>query len=185
MRLSELFACECFMISVVFQGGLDYEKVLLKLGQNLSQETTLTYPVAKIDGFDVHLERNLFGIKLKQMVNKSAHVGEKITPDKLPANITYSQMLTNLDFVKVNLCFQDPKSLLQVAAWSSRIVAVVLSRIFRCCTICWASWDDRNVFNVLLLKTLVRASNLKAMKIREYLWRFILPQITVNISHVV
>lgn len=75
--------------------------MLLKLGKELSPETTLTYPVAKIDGFEVHLERNLFGIRMKEIINKKAYVGEKMTPDKLPANTTYSQMLTNLDFVKV------------------------------------------------------------------------------------
>uniref|UniRef100_A0A914ZN15 SSD domain-containing protein n=1 Tax=Parascaris univalens TaxID=6257 RepID=A0A914ZN15_PARUN len=95
--------CNMNVALKMFKQGLDYEKVLLKSGKELSQETTLTYPVAKIDGFEVHLERIFFGIRMKEIVNKKAYVGEKITPDKLPANTTYSQMLTNLEFVKVIL----------------------------------------------------------------------------------
>uniref|UniRef100_A0A9J2Q5W8 SSD domain-containing protein n=1 Tax=Ascaris lumbricoides TaxID=6252 RepID=A0A9J2Q5W8_ASCLU len=105
IKYKDLCAPYCNMNAALrlFKQGLDYEKVLLKLGKELSPETTLTYPVAKIDGFEVHLERNLFGIRMKEIINKKAYVGEKMTPDKLPANTTYSQMLTNLDFVKVIL----------------------------------------------------------------------------------
>ncbi|KHN73964.1 Patched domain-containing protein 3 [Toxocara canis] len=95
--------CNVNIALQLLKQGLDYEKVLLRLGKELSSDTTLTYPVARIDGLEVHLERNLFGIRTKEAINKKAYVGQKMTPDKLPKNMTYSQMLTNLDFVKVIL----------------------------------------------------------------------------------
>ncbi|VDK18860.1 unnamed protein product [Anisakis simplex] len=93
--------CQINIAVELLKAGMDYEKVRLKEGKALSTDTTLTYPVAKIDGIDVHVERTLFGVKYREHFDKKALVG--IKADDLPKNLTLSQMVTNIDFVKVIL----------------------------------------------------------------------------------
>lgn len=78
------------------------ETELLIRGEELSSDVMLTYPVSKIHGLSVHLERNFFGIKMKDMIKKDEFVGQNLTQDKLPVNTSYAQLLSNLDFVKVS-----------------------------------------------------------------------------------
>lgn len=75
----------------------------MERGEPLSYDTSLTYPIAKIDGFDIHLERNFFGITIKETPKKDMFVGRNITADKLPSNVSYAQLVSNLQFVKVSL----------------------------------------------------------------------------------
>lgn len=93
------------LLDVHLQQGVDVERRRLQDGSPLSSDTTLTYPVAKIDGFDVHLERNFFGIKKKELSSKHTYVAQNITFDQLPANASYAQLLSNIDFVKVCVHF--------------------------------------------------------------------------------
>ncbi|OZC08299.1 hypothetical protein X798_04650 [Onchocerca flexuosa] len=83
--------------------SVDVERIHLEHGEPLSSDTSLIYPVARIDGFDVHLERNFFGITFKEAPKKDAFIGQNITADKLPANTSYAQLISNLQFVKVVL----------------------------------------------------------------------------------
>ncbi|VDK37378.1 unnamed protein product [Gongylonema pulchrum] len=81
----------------LFKQGVDVERAHLERNEPLSDDTTLSYPVAKIDGFNIHLERNFFGITLKDLPSKDAFVGKNFTADQLLANSTsYAQLLSNL-----------------------------------------------------------------------------------------
>ncbi|KAM3728002.1 Patched-related protein [Dirofilaria immitis] len=95
--------CRMNIALQLFKQSVDAERIRLQRGEPLSDDTSLTYPVAKIDGFDVHLERNFFGITIKEMPKKDMFVGQNITADKLPANTSYAHLVSNLQFVKVVL----------------------------------------------------------------------------------
>ncbi|VDN02925.1 unnamed protein product [Thelazia callipaeda] len=95
--------CDMNIALKLFKQGVDVEKDYLQRGEQLPHDTTLSYPVAKIDGFDIHLEKNFFGIVLKDLPDKDAFVGQNITVDKLPINTSYAELLSNLKFVKVIL----------------------------------------------------------------------------------
>lgn len=77
----------------------------MERNEPLSDDTTLSYPVAKIDGFDIHLERNFFGITTKEMPEKDAFVDKNVTANMISTNTSYAQLLSNLQFVKVRLTF--------------------------------------------------------------------------------
>lgn len=87
----------------LFKQGVDVEKVHVERNEPLSDDTTLSYPVAKIDGFDIHLERNFFGITTKEMPEKDAFVDKNVTANMISTNTSYAQLLSNLQFVKVAL----------------------------------------------------------------------------------
>uniref|UniRef100_A0A915Q2L6 SSD domain-containing protein n=1 Tax=Setaria digitata TaxID=48799 RepID=A0A915Q2L6_9BILA len=95
--------CRMNIALKLFKQSVDVEKIHLQCGEPLSKDTSLNYPVAKIDGFNIHLERNFFGITLKEMPKKDAFIGQNITADKLLPNQSYAQLLSNLQFVKVVL----------------------------------------------------------------------------------
>uniref|UniRef100_A0A1I7VPP3 SSD domain-containing protein n=2 Tax=Loa loa TaxID=7209 RepID=A0A1I7VPP3_LOALO len=95
--------CRMNIALQLFKQSVDVERVHLQRGEPLSYDTSLTYPVAKIDGFDIHLERNFFGITMKEIPKKDMFVGQNITADKLPQNVSYAQLVSNLQFVKVIL----------------------------------------------------------------------------------
>lgn len=95
--------CRMNIALKLFKEGVDVERIHLERGEALSYDTSLTYPIAKIDGFDIHLERNFFGITLKETPQKDMFIGQNITADKLPKNVSYAQLVSNLQFVKVVL----------------------------------------------------------------------------------
>ncbi|KAL3990149.1 Patched family protein [Acanthocheilonema viteae] len=95
--------CKMNIALQLFKQSVDVERLHLQYGEPLSYDTSLTYPVAKIDGFDIHLERNFFGITIKETPKKDVFVGQNITTDKLPPNVSYAQLVSNLQFVKVVL----------------------------------------------------------------------------------
>lgn len=61
----------------------------------------LRYPVAKIKGIEVHLERLFFGVKKKNIVKRDYFVEKNLDVEKLPVNTSLSQLLSEIDFVKV------------------------------------------------------------------------------------
>lgn len=95
--------CDLNIAIKSFKAGLDEEIYFLQRGKPLPDGFELSYPVAKINNIDFHLERNFFGVRKKELPNKNAFVGQNITGDNLPANKSYSQLLSNMDFVKVIL----------------------------------------------------------------------------------
>ena len=94
------------LTDIVLQNYLNFEIDYLRAGRGLSNSTTLHYPVASLDGLDVHLERNFFGVTLQQTAYKTPLVGQKLTRETLPQNKSWAQVITNMDSVKViNLSF--------------------------------------------------------------------------------
>ncbi|KAK0405140.1 hypothetical protein QR680_017819 [Steinernema hermaphroditum] len=93
--------CKLNTIMRIFHGALEAEKELLRSGLPLSSTTNLTYPVATIGGFTVHLERLLFGVQVKEDPVKDEFMGRNITADELVNNKTNAQLVTNMDSVRV------------------------------------------------------------------------------------
>ncbi|TKR58407.1 hypothetical protein L596_029855 [Steinernema carpocapsae] len=93
--------CKLNAIMRLFHGALESEKQHLRTGKPLSEGTNLTYPVATIEGFTVHLERLLFGVKKTDEPVKDAFVGRNISKNELVNNKTNAQLVTNMEFVKV------------------------------------------------------------------------------------
>ncbi|VDK66869.1 unnamed protein product [Onchocerca ochengi] len=107
--------CRMNIALQLFKQSVDVERMHLQHGEPLSGDISLIYPVAKIDGFDVHLERNFFGITIKETPKKDAFIGQNITADKLPANTSYAQLVSNLQFVKVVLAlYRADRSVLEM-----------------------------------------------------------------------
>lgn len=88
------------------QQSVDVERIHLQRGENLSYDTSLAYPVAMIDGLKIHLERNFFGITLKELPEKDTFVNRNVTAS---TNVSYPQLVSNLQFVKVSSKFQIVK----------------------------------------------------------------------------
>ncbi|VDK77195.1 unnamed protein product [Onchocerca ochengi] len=93
-------SCNANIVIEYFYNALmeEYEKE--KLGKIRSETTNLTYPIAKIFGFDIHLERNFYGVRLQSYTNKpnrnSTHKDQITIPEE-----TVMQAITNIEFIQV------------------------------------------------------------------------------------
>ncbi|OZC06917.1 putative ATP synthase F0, A subunit [Onchocerca flexuosa] len=93
-------SCDANIVIEYFYNALleEYEKE--KMGKARSETTNLTYPIAKLFGFDVHLERNFYGVRLHSSTNKqnrsSISEGKRTIPEE-----TIMQAITNIEYVQV------------------------------------------------------------------------------------
>ena len=90
-----------------------------KAGKKLYSSTNLTFPIAKLHGFELHLERNLFGVVLsgekKSLANKSKEKtfenNEKMRIENGEYNLNEEELadlakVTNIRFVEVYFLIQ-------------------------------------------------------------------------------
>lgn len=63
----------------IFKSGYDKAYRLASENKSLPENLELTYPVADVSGFEVHLERSLFGVKLQEPGKQYSSVESRIT----------------------------------------------------------------------------------------------------------
>uniref|UniRef100_A0A0N5B0M8 SSD domain-containing protein n=1 Tax=Syphacia muris TaxID=451379 RepID=A0A0N5B0M8_9BILA len=73
----------------------------MKNGDANTTRNVLTYPVANIDGIELYIERNLFGVKLKNESASSENTNNTTSSFNTNYGDNYAQSLTNMDYVKV------------------------------------------------------------------------------------
>ncbi|VDO54245.1 unnamed protein product, partial [Onchocerca flexuosa] len=109
-------SCDANIVIEYFYNALleEYEKE--KMGKARSETTNLTYPIAKLFGFDVHLERNFYGVRLHSSTNKqnrsSTSEGKRTIPEE-----TIMQAITNIEYVQYIFCYltiENTKNFFQV-----------------------------------------------------------------------
>lgn len=80
--------CNMNKVFEIFKGGFDKAYKLASENKSLPANLELTYPVADVSGFSVHLDRSLFGVRLQEDGKNYTGVESKIT---------------NMEYVKVFL----------------------------------------------------------------------------------
>ncbi|CAB3400636.1 unnamed protein product [Caenorhabditis bovis] len=71
--------CEINKVFDLFKNAFDEEYRKLQKGEELSANTNLSYPLAKMNGFDIHLERSFFGVSLNSDNSTNLLPHQKIT----------------------------------------------------------------------------------------------------------
>uniref|UniRef100_A0A7E4ZUE0 SSD domain-containing protein n=1 Tax=Panagrellus redivivus TaxID=6233 RepID=A0A7E4ZUE0_PANRE len=94
--------CSMNYVLDMFYNGAEEQKKRLRNGTALDEDTQLQFPVSNVDGFKIHMDRTFFGIKVR---NESTPVdkyeGRTFEKGELVDGMDQSQIVTNLDFVKV------------------------------------------------------------------------------------
>uniref|UniRef100_A0AC34RCR7 Uncharacterized protein n=1 Tax=Panagrolaimus sp. JU765 TaxID=591449 RepID=A0AC34RCR7_9BILA len=94
--------CGMNMALDIFYDGLEKQLKLLKQGKSLDDEIKLLFPVSEIDGFTVHLERNFFGMKLKEKLNDyEKYVGKIFGNNESIDGMMPYQAVTNIEKLMV------------------------------------------------------------------------------------
>ncbi|CAI4224901.1 unnamed protein product [Auanema sp. JU1783] len=99
--------CNMNKVFEIFKEGFDEEYHRALYNQSFSENTNLSFPVTNVNGFEIQLERSLFGVKMT-------------APNSTKNSI--EQQITNMDYVKVLLFIfrgdkGDAKREAQFAAW--------------------------------------------------------------------
>lgn len=94
------------MKSIFLQNALLEEYRKEKTGKVRSETTNLTYPIAKITGFDIHLERNFYGVRLQSYTNSgnrrnSSNVGSGKMDSATVTEETILKTITNIEYIQV------------------------------------------------------------------------------------
>ncbi|CAG9541022.1 unnamed protein product [Cercopithifilaria johnstoni] len=100
------FSCNANIVIEYFHNALLEEYKKEKMGQVRSEETNLTYPIAKITGFDIHLERNFYGVRLRSYTNSGNNRNNNSNSSKVDSSRTDSEetilkMITNIEYIQV------------------------------------------------------------------------------------
>ena len=94
--------CNMNYVLNIFNDGVKKQVALLKEGKPLDDETILSFPVSKVSGFTVNLERSFFGLKKKPLPDYRKFVGRKFSDEEnIEGNQTANHYVTNLAYVKV------------------------------------------------------------------------------------
>lgn len=75
------------------------------MGKVRSEATNLTYPIAKITGFDVHLERNFYGVRLRSHTDSgNSHKSSSSSREgsiRADSEEAILKTITNIEYVQV------------------------------------------------------------------------------------
>ncbi|EFO97335.1 CRE-PTR-5 protein [Caenorhabditis remanei] len=95
LRFSELCEpyCQINKVFELYKSAYDDQYKLFTGEQRLSKSTNLSYPLATMNGFDIHLERSLFGVELNPK-------SEDNTTD-LALDLPPHRVITNMKHVEV------------------------------------------------------------------------------------
>uniref|UniRef100_A0AC34G340 SSD domain-containing protein n=1 Tax=Panagrolaimus sp. ES5 TaxID=591445 RepID=A0AC34G340_9BILA len=96
----------------IFYEGLLAQTNLHRAGKPLNDETILSFPISKVNGFKINIEKSLFGVTKKQYSSNRTHylggqfddngsIEGKIMFAVVNGNQTLSQSVTDIDYVKV------------------------------------------------------------------------------------
>lgn len=90
----------------VFQSALLEEYRKEKTGKVRGGTTNLSYPIAKISGFDIHLERNFYGVRLRSDQSSENHrnrssSGKGKTGSAAVSEEAILRAITNIEYVQV------------------------------------------------------------------------------------
>ena len=95
--------CNMNMAMDIFFEGLEKQTTLLREGKPLAEDTNLTFPVSEVGGFTIHMERNFFGMKLKNsLTDYNKYAGRKFKKGELIDGKTAYQVVTNIEDLQVS-----------------------------------------------------------------------------------
>ncbi|VDK70846.1 unnamed protein product [Litomosoides sigmodontis] len=97
------FSCNANVVIEYFYSALleEYRKEKADKGKR-GEATNLTYPIAKISGFDVHLERNFYGVRLRPYANSGrGRNSSRIDDSSVDSEEMILQMITNIEYIQV------------------------------------------------------------------------------------
>lgn len=73
------------------------------MGKRKSQLMNLSYPIAKIEGFDVHLERSFYGVKLRQDHIQAAKRNTTVYSSE--SELQLLSNVTNIEYLYVSFLY--------------------------------------------------------------------------------
>uniref|UniRef100_A0A0R3S1T8 SSD domain-containing protein n=1 Tax=Elaeophora elaphi TaxID=1147741 RepID=A0A0R3S1T8_9BILA len=95
-------SCNTNIVIEYFHSALLEEYRKEKMGKARSEATNLTYPIAKITGFDVHLERNFHGVRLRSYTNsESDRNSSRVGNGRTDSEETILKAITNIEYIQV------------------------------------------------------------------------------------
>ncbi|KAK6105478.1 Patched family protein [Brugia pahangi] len=99
------FSCNANVVIEYFHSALLEEYRKEKTGEIRSETTNLTYPIAKITGFDIHLERNFYGVRLRPYANSGNFRNSSTSTSKTDSTSftedTILETITNIEYIQV------------------------------------------------------------------------------------
>ncbi|MCP9259988.1 Patched domain-containing protein 3 [Dirofilaria immitis] len=97
------FSCDANIVIEYFYNALLEEYGKEKTGKVRSEITNLTYPIAKINGFNIHLEGNFYGVHLRPYANNQNHSSSIRKSETIATEDTIMQAITNIEYIQVIL----------------------------------------------------------------------------------
>uniref|UniRef100_A0A915PGG3 SSD domain-containing protein n=1 Tax=Setaria digitata TaxID=48799 RepID=A0A915PGG3_9BILA len=98
------FSCDANVVIEYFHSALLEEYRKEKGGKARSEITNLTYPIAKIRGFEIHLERNFYGVRLRPYRNGSSYdrnIDRSKTESATATEKAILKAITNIEYIEV------------------------------------------------------------------------------------
>ncbi|EFO14372.1 hypothetical protein LOAG_14149 [Loa loa] len=95
------FLCDTNIVIEYFHSALLEEYRKEKTGKKRSESTNLTYPIAKITGFDIHLERNFYGVRLRSYTNNTNNMDNSKIDSKAINEEIIMKTITNIEYIQV------------------------------------------------------------------------------------
>uniref|UniRef100_A0A915BS05 SSD domain-containing protein n=1 Tax=Parascaris univalens TaxID=6257 RepID=A0A915BS05_PARUN len=92
--------CNTNIVVEYFYRALLEELERDRLGKNRTQLTNLTFPIAKIGGFDIHLERSFYGVRLHNDVASDSPLNDSLSNDP---EVRRLSRVTDIDHIHIVL----------------------------------------------------------------------------------
>ncbi|EJW80140.1 hypothetical protein WUBG_08951 [Wuchereria bancrofti] len=116
------FSCNANVVIEYFHSALLEEYRKEKTGEIRSEATNLTYPIAKITGFDIHLERNFYGVRLRPYANSgnlrnssSSSSSSNRTDFTAFTEETILETITNIEYIQGQVTSSNMEA--KLSAW--------------------------------------------------------------------
>ncbi|VBB26027.1 unnamed protein product [Acanthocheilonema viteae] len=102
------FSCNANAVIEYFHSALLEEYRKEKTGEVRSEATNLTYPIAKITGFDIHLERNFYGVRLRPYANRgddhnSSRKNSTVDTSRTDSEEIILKTITDIEYIQIIL----------------------------------------------------------------------------------